>query len=145
MGFVAEPTPEMGEYSVEVRRESFYLRGEDAYGKSRADAPRHGITVNPTPGEHGQGTVEILIEDIPKIRAALDQVEAIDHPSRATPSPSLRDAVGAALDALVPRAMVRLKIAAGHPLQEWEEFQHAEIAAEARLATQPTENQEEPA
>jgi len=29
MGYVAEPTPEMGEYRVEVRRESFYLSGED--------------------------------------------------------------------------------------------------------------------
>ncbi len=52
MGFCVDPTPEMGEYSVEVRRESFYLRDDDQ-------------------------SIEILIEDIPKIREALDQVEFV--------------------------------------------------------------------
>lgn len=73
MGFCPDSTPEMGEYSVEIRRESFYLRGEDSYDKPR----RHAIELYPSAndGHHGQGTVEILIEDIPKIRAALDLVE----------------------------------------------------------------------
>lgn len=73
MGHILESTPEMGEYSVEVRRESFYLRGEDTYDKEA----RHAIELYPSSRDnsHGQGTVEILIEDIPKIRAALDLVE----------------------------------------------------------------------
>jgi hypothetical protein len=73
MGMCLSPTPEMGEYSVEVRRESFYLRGEDSYLVEK----RHAIELYPSSqdGRHSQGTVEILIEDIPKIRAALDQVE----------------------------------------------------------------------
>lgn len=73
MGYVAQPTPEMGEYSVEVRSESFYLMGEDSYGK---DSVPHGIFVYLN-HESRQGTAEILIEDIPKIRAALDQAERI--------------------------------------------------------------------
>jgi hypothetical protein len=73
MGLCLDSTPEMGEYSVEVRRESFYLRGADSYDKEQ----RHAIELYPSSidGRHGQGTVEILIEDIPKIRAALDLVE----------------------------------------------------------------------
>lgn len=70
MGLIIEPTPEMGEYSVEVRRESFYLRGADYYDKKA----RHAFELYPNAAT-GQGTVEILIEDISKIRAALDQVE----------------------------------------------------------------------
>ena len=69
MGMCLDSTPDMGEYSVEVRRESFYLRGQDSYEQMR----RHGINVYDS--GHGQGTVEILIEDIPKIRAALDRIE----------------------------------------------------------------------
>ncbi len=74
MGICLESTAEMGEYSVEVRRESFYLRGEDSYDRER----RHAIELYPSSndGRHGQGTAEILIEDIPKIRACLDAVEA---------------------------------------------------------------------
>lgn len=73
MGLCLDSTPEMGEYSVEVRRESFYLRGADTYER----AQRHAIELYPSSqdGRHSQGTVEILIEDIPKIRAALDLVE----------------------------------------------------------------------
>ena len=70
MGMCLDSTPEMGEYSVEVRRESFYLRGEDSFHKTAV----HGMQLYTN--AHGQGTVEILIEDIPKIRAALDVVEA---------------------------------------------------------------------
>lgn len=97
MGYVAIPTDEMGEYSVEVRRESFYLAGEypfvqigtkpcpsgcDVIGKHEHAEygyvkQRHAITVYPPTPDFSQGTVEILIEDIPKIRAALDQVERI--------------------------------------------------------------------
>jgi hypothetical protein len=71
MGMCLDSTPEMGEYSVEVRRESFYLRGEDSY----EDEVEHGIFLYPSPSTGRQGTVEILIEDIPKIRAALDHIE----------------------------------------------------------------------
>lgn len=73
MGMCLDSTPEMGEYSVEVRRESFYLRGEDSYGRPK----RHALELYPSSndGSHNQGTVEILIEDIPKIRACLDAVE----------------------------------------------------------------------
>lgn len=72
MGMILESTPEMGEYSVEVRRESFYLRGADSYDGEQ----RHAINLYPSPHPDGsQGTVEILTEDIPKIRAALDAVE----------------------------------------------------------------------
>jgi hypothetical protein len=99
MGYCAEPTPEMGEYSVEVRSESFYLRGEDTYGfgppkpcPERCDVvgthhhggepvwvkQKHAIYVYPVPVQSArQGTIELLIEDIPKIRAALDQAERI--------------------------------------------------------------------
>lgn len=69
MGLCLESTSEMGKYSVEVRRESFYLSGADSYNKRQ----RHAIDVYP--GPHDQGSVEILIEDIPKIRACLDAVE----------------------------------------------------------------------
>lgn len=70
MGMILDATPEMGEYNVEVRRESFYLMGADNHkGKQR-----HAIELYPN--EHGQGTAEFLIEDLPKIRAALDAVEA---------------------------------------------------------------------
>ncbi len=87
MGYVARPTPEMGEYSVEVRNESFYLRGDCQHTTKRPDGreshwpDRHAILVYEH-SDFGCGTVEILIEDIPKIRAAIDQVERIhnDHP-----------------------------------------------------------------
>ena len=79
----------MGEYSVEVRSESFYLQGEyNGYDdeqleecRARGVEPelytkrRHGIFVCEN-GETGQGNVEILLEDIPKVRASLDAVEA---------------------------------------------------------------------
>jgi hypothetical protein len=59
MGFCPDSTPEMGEFTVETRRESFFIRGPmDAYES-----------------DGGQGATEILYSDIPKIRAALDLVE----------------------------------------------------------------------
>ena len=80
MGFIPDPTPEMGEYRVEVRRESFYIHGEDSFGHNfkSEPAPRHSIYVYRTSGPTNStniGVAEILIEDIPKIRAALDLVE----------------------------------------------------------------------
>lgn len=140
MGQILTMPDEAGEYSVEVRRESFYLVGEDAYDHQFQDAPppRHAITLYPgiraattqpidkdlltivlyvidelieeLPGQVGAGgipgapkvawimvknelaralaeeanisnrvprvgNIEILIEDIPKIRACLDAVE----------------------------------------------------------------------
>lgn len=70
-------TDEMGEYSAELRQESFYLRGEHTFdaNERRHVERRHAIHVYEN-GNSGQGTVEILIEDIPKIRAALDAIEA---------------------------------------------------------------------
>lgn len=70
MAAILEPTPEMGEYGVNLRSESFVLHGEDSYDGKR----RHAIFCYPNE-KSGQGSVEILIEDIPKIRAALDLVE----------------------------------------------------------------------
>jgi hypothetical protein len=70
MGTILDQTPEMGEYSVEVRRESFYLRGEASHeGKGE-----HAIYVYET-NASGRGSVEIITADISKIRAALDAVE----------------------------------------------------------------------
>jgi hypothetical protein len=61
----------MGEYSVEVRSESFILRGEDSFDERR----RHAFFVYQNPS--GQGSMEGLLEDIPKIRVALSQAETI--------------------------------------------------------------------
>lgn len=135
MGYIPQPTAEMGEYSIEVRRESFYLMGEDVYDVvfEGAEEPRHIIhfypNVKPADGEpvseddldmllhvvsgslgslsgvvhtawkrleaelararaaegHYRerlvncGTVEILTEDIPKIRACFDLVERVEN------------------------------------------------------------------
>lgn len=68
MGMILDPTPEMGEYRVEVRRESFYLHGEGDGSR------RHAIIVYPDQQDDA-GTVEILLEDIPKIRACFDEIE----------------------------------------------------------------------
>jgi hypothetical protein len=65
MGVQLETTPAMGEYMVEVRRESFYLQG----------AGKHSIGVYPDVDDTGNGVIEILSADIPKIRAALDRVQ----------------------------------------------------------------------
>jgi hypothetical protein len=62
MGFCPDSTPEMGEYSVELRRESFII-------SSKSD--RHAISCTGC----CHTAVEVLYEDIPKIRAILDQVE----------------------------------------------------------------------
>jgi hypothetical protein len=74
MGYCAKPTTDMGEYSVEVRSESFILRGEDSYLGEK----EHGLFVWAVPHDGRQGSVEILLADIPKIRAALDQAERIN-------------------------------------------------------------------
>ena len=58
MGFCLEPTDEMGEFSTEVRRESFYIRGPMCCYEAA-----------------GVGCAEISIKDIARIRASLDQVE----------------------------------------------------------------------
>ncbi len=81
MGYLPEPTTEMGDYSVEVRRESFRLYGADGCRVPQAELPRSVIYVNyanVTPENFNYtGVAEILIEDIPNIRAALDQVERV--------------------------------------------------------------------
>lgn len=56
MGLQLDPTRNMGAYNVEMRRESFWLRG-----------PFETF-------DHDRG-VEFMLADIPKIRAALDQAE----------------------------------------------------------------------
>lgn len=99
MGFIPAMPPECGEYSVEIRRESFYLRGEDgfeqtgehpcpqgcdvvgphAHGEWGYVEKRHALFVYPNDSgmdvpptlRTGQGTVEILLEDIPKVMACL--------------------------------------------------------------------------
>lgn len=71
MGILVAGTPDMGEYTVEVRRESFVISGEDSYDERR----KHAIFCYPN--KTGQGSVEILTEDIPKIRALLDLVERL--------------------------------------------------------------------
>jgi hypothetical protein len=79
MGFCPDSTPEMGPYSVEVRNESFYLRGEgnfDAQAGAYVEK-HHGIFLYPNAS--GQGTAEIRIADISMIRAALDQVERVHY------------------------------------------------------------------
>ena len=98
MGYVLsekELTPAAGEYHAEVRRESFYLGGEHNFERigdgpcpsgCTVDGPhthgewgyvekRHAIFVYPVSNEVNQGPVEILLEDIPKLRAVLDAVE----------------------------------------------------------------------
>jgi len=77
MGFIPEMPVECGEYSVEIRSESFYLRGEDTFEAEyeAGEYPRHCIQV------YGKkaGTVEILLEDIPKVIACLELVAAHEH------------------------------------------------------------------
>lgn len=63
--------PALGEYSVEIKRESFVLSGSDSWG---AVSVPHGIFVYPN-YQSRQGSVEIDLADIPKIRAALDEIE----------------------------------------------------------------------
>lgn len=63
MGYCPEATRDMGNFCVEVRRESFWLRGVDVFT-----------------GDHG---VELMLADIPKLRAALDQVERYLNGERA--------------------------------------------------------------
>lgn len=70
MGMQLEQTPDMGEYFVEVRRESFYIQGISGQRDNK-----HTIFVYPDVDGKGDGVAEILIADIPKIRAALDAVE----------------------------------------------------------------------
>lgn len=71
MGFIAEMTTEHGDYSVEIRHESFYLYGSDSSE----------IFVYPH-ADKGTGTVEMLTKDIDKIRACLDLVEFHDQGER---------------------------------------------------------------
>lgn len=57
MAHQLDPSPEMGAFNVEVRRESFWLHGPfETFDNDKG--------------------VEFLLTDIPQIRAALDQVEA---------------------------------------------------------------------
>lgn len=86
MGYCAEPTPEMGEFSIETRGESFYLRGPDCYDYAIGETDecsdlawyRYDAAYNAVSGrDNVGGTIEIPYEAIPFIRKALDQAEAI--------------------------------------------------------------------
>ena len=60
MGTILDPTPEMCDFSTEVRSKSFYICGPMSVYED---------------GGSWDSTIEIDIADIPKVRAALDQVE----------------------------------------------------------------------
>ena len=60
MGCILDPTPEMCDFSTEVRNQSFYVRGPMSVYDD---------------GTPNSSTVEIDIADISKVRAALYQVE----------------------------------------------------------------------
>ena len=62
MGMCLDATGDMGDFEVEVRRESFKLYGGEGPSQMYADQGR-------------TGGIEISIADIPKVRAALDLVE----------------------------------------------------------------------
>lgn len=66
----SDDIPELGEYSVEVRRESFVIGGADSYNGRQ----RHAIDLYPNVASN-QGRVEFLLEDIPKIEACLAAVK----------------------------------------------------------------------
>ncbi len=125
MGHILDSTEAMGEYSAEVRDESFYVYGEEGPHDSDGALPRHVVRLSGErlPGEQERrptdnefedmlylldmqgpggrralerlkaearrarraevvprranyGSAEFLIEDIPKLRAVLDAVEA---------------------------------------------------------------------
>jgi len=78
LGLILETSPEMGEYRVEVRRESFHLHGEGG------EDDRHAIIVYPDSLNPEIGTVEILLEDVPKLRACLDAIDRYQRKERAT-------------------------------------------------------------
>jgi hypothetical protein len=70
VGYILDLPTEAGGYSVEVRRESFYLVGADDLDGE------HAIYVYPDPYPDGhRGAVEIELRDIPKVRACLDAIE----------------------------------------------------------------------
>lgn len=68
-GYLAKPTPDMGPFEVEVRTSSFKLYTVD---EDCASTPW--LYPNLTAR---QGAIEMLIADIPALRALLDQVERI--------------------------------------------------------------------
>jgi hypothetical protein len=92
VGAILEATPEMGEWSVEVRRESAYLHGTSPLGYERdgEPEPRHvprvlrhhtvpidGTGVAPNDGVERGIAFAIPVEDVREVVAALDQI--MDH------------------------------------------------------------------
>lgn len=78
MSHVPEEQYGQGEYGVQTRRESFTLRGEWADDPAlRRSGLRHGITLYPDVADGDQGSIEVLTEDIGKLRVCLDVVEWI--------------------------------------------------------------------
>lgn len=65
MGAIQEPTPAMGPYRTEVRRESFYLYG-DTSSTQASDGPKR-------VDEH---TLRVPAEHVANVLAALDQVRS---------------------------------------------------------------------
>jgi len=78
MGALLDPTPEMGVWAVEVRRESAYLAGDlGEYNAWRegdcATPPTHTVY-----GHKGTGFA-VLAEDLPRVLAAFEQIA--EHPA----------------------------------------------------------------
>jgi hypothetical protein len=51
--------------------------GQHQHGTMKYQKARHAIVVYPVSKDVNQGSIEILLEDIPKVRAALDLVERV--------------------------------------------------------------------
>lgn len=76
MSYVPEDYEGQGEYSVQTRSESFTLRGEWSDERAeRAAGLRHGIWVYPDVEGGQQGSIEVLLEDVDKLRVCLDVVQ----------------------------------------------------------------------
>jgi hypothetical protein len=68
MGYCAIPMPQMHPFSIEDRHETFYLHVPAGHGH-----------VYGCIDEDSSGTIELRIDDIPALRATLDQVERLHH------------------------------------------------------------------
>jgi hypothetical protein len=88
VGAILDATTEMGEWSVEVRRESAYLHGTSPLGHERDGEPeprhvprvlRHLTVPFDAPGDGVERGIAfaIPVEDVRKVVAALDQI--MDH------------------------------------------------------------------
>lgn len=69
MGWIPEPTPEMGDWTTEIRRESAIVRGPGLMIE--------GIRLREASDGRRSGSIELDFEDIAKLRACLDQIDSI--------------------------------------------------------------------